>query len=100
MTKPKFGLCLPTFAGASAWDLTLNFETMKSTIRTSEQLDFDSLWVADHLTMGYDSQILESWIVLAAASQLTEHVRLGTLVTCASHRPPALLAKMAATLDV
>ncbi len=100
MGKPKIGLCLPTFAGASAWDLALNFETMKSTIRTSEQLGFDSLWVPDHLTMGHDSQIFEAWTVLAAASQLSERIRLGTLVTCASHRPPALLAKMAATLDV
>jgi len=100
MAKPKIGLCLPTFAGASAWDLTLSFETMKSIIRTSEALDFDSLWVADHLTMGHDSQILEAWTVLAAASQFTERMRIGTLVACASHRPPTLLAKMAATLDV
>ena len=100
MPKPKFGFCLPVLAGASAWDNGLNFEVIKSTIAESERLGFDSLWVPDHLTMGYKNQILECWTVLSAASQLSEHMRLGTLVACVGHRSPSLLAKMGATLDI
>jgi len=100
MAKPRLGLCLPVFAGASAWDYDLDFAVMKSVILECERLGFDSLWVPDHLTMGYKGQILECWTVLAAASQLTERMRLGTLVLCVSQRSPALLAKMGATLDL
>jgi alkanesulfonate monooxygenase SsuD/methylene tetrahydromethanopterin reductase-like flavin-dependent oxidoreductase (luciferase family) len=40
------------------------------------------------------------WTVLAGLSQVTERMRLGSLVSCATHRNPALLAKIIATLDV
>jgi F420-dependent oxidoreductase-like protein len=43
--------------------------------------------------------ILECWTTLSALSTVTERIRLGTMVTCNSFRNPALLAKMAATLD-
>jgi len=99
MSKPRLGLCLPVLAGASAWNYDLDFRVMKSVVLECERLGFDSLWVPDHLTMGYKGQILECWTVLAAVSQLTERMRLGTLVLCVSHRSPALLAKMGATLD-
>lgn len=100
MGKIKFGVVLPVFAGASAWDYGLEFGAQKRIIEVSEKLGFDSLWVCDHLNLGYGGQILEAWTVLSAASQLTERMHLGTMVLCATHRSPALLAKMAATLDV
>ena len=43
--------------------------------------------------------ILECWSTLSALSTVTKKIRLGTMVTCNSFRNPALLAKMAATLD-
>jgi alkanesulfonate monooxygenase SsuD/methylene tetrahydromethanopterin reductase-like flavin-dependent oxidoreductase (luciferase family) len=43
--------------------------------------------------------ILECWTTLSALSSLTAKIRLGTMVLCTSFRNPALLAKMAATLD-
>jgi alkanesulfonate monooxygenase SsuD/methylene tetrahydromethanopterin reductase-like flavin-dependent oxidoreductase (luciferase family) len=73
---------------------------IRSIIKSSENLGFDSLWVCDHLTMGLDGCNLEGWTVLSAASQICESMQLGTLVLSATHRPPALLAKMGATLDV
>jgi len=65
---------------------------------------FESIWAMDHLlppTEGGDPSepCFESWTLLAAASQLTERVRLGCLVSANTFRHPALLAKMAATLD-
>jgi len=100
MSKPRVGICLPVFAGASAWDHSLDFGVLKSLIPKWEEMGFNSLWVPDHLTMGDGGRIFECWTVLAAASQLCESMRLGTLVLCANHRSPAVLAKMAATLDV
>ena len=55
------------------------------------------MWLADHL-MG-DRPLLESWTTLSALSTLTSRIKLGTMVLCNSFRSPALLAKMAATLD-
>jgi alkanesulfonate monooxygenase SsuD/methylene tetrahydromethanopterin reductase-like flavin-dependent oxidoreductase (luciferase family) len=47
-----------------------------------------------------NSSILECWTTLSALSSLTKKIRLGTMASCNSFRNPALLAKMAATVDV
>jgi alkanesulfonate monooxygenase SsuD/methylene tetrahydromethanopterin reductase-like flavin-dependent oxidoreductase (luciferase family) len=100
MSKVKFGVCLPIFTVANPSGYTVNAKDLKTMVTSSEELGYDSLWVCDHLTMGREGYNLEAWTVLSAASQLCASMRLGTLVLSASHRPPALLAKMAATLDV
>src|SRR3984957_15507277 len=43
---------------------------------------------------------LEGWMTLAGLAQATRRLRLGTLVTGIHYRHPAVLANMAATLDV
>jgi alkanesulfonate monooxygenase SsuD/methylene tetrahydromethanopterin reductase-like flavin-dependent oxidoreductase (luciferase family) len=63
-----------------------------------EELGYDSIWFGDHLTTG--GSRFEVWTILSALSALTKKIRLGTLVLCNNWRNPALLAKMAATLDV
>ena len=47
-----------------------------------------------------DQEMLEGWSVLNALARETKKVRLGTLVTGVTYRNPAMLAKMATTLDV
>ena len=64
-----------------------------------ERLGYDSLWLDDHL-MYEKNPILECWTTLSALSSITAKIRLGTMILCNSFRNPALLAKMAATLDV
>ncbi|MEM4190158.1 MAG: LLM class flavin-dependent oxidoreductase [Candidatus Caldarchaeum sp.] len=64
-----------------------------------EGLGFSSLWVTDHLQPSRASRVLESWTLLSALAPATD-ARLGTCVLCACYRHPAVLAKMAATLDV
>jgi probable F420-dependent oxidoreductase len=68
-----------------------------------EDAGFDSIWLYDHmLYRGEDHPtigIWECWTFLSALADATQRVELGTLVACNSFRNPALLAKMAITLD-
>nr|BBH94702.1 hypothetical protein KTA_29010 [Thermogemmatispora argillosa] len=58
----------------------------------------DSLWFTDHLQFG-SSPVLEGWTALTYIAALYPHYRIGHMVLCQSFRNPALLAKMAATLQ-
>ena len=96
----KFGIVLPVTAGTSAWDYGLNFERMREVTKICEHIGLDSVWAADHLMTGVNNETFDAWTILAGLSQVTERMRLGTLVTCPTHRYPAVLAKLVATLDV
>ena len=69
----------------------------------AEQAGFDSIWLYDHLLYRMEEPgtigIWECWTVLSALAEATRRVELGTLVLCNSFRNPAILAKMAITLD-
>jgi alkanesulfonate monooxygenase SsuD/methylene tetrahydromethanopterin reductase-like flavin-dependent oxidoreductase (luciferase family) len=69
----------------------------------AEAMGFDSLWLYDHLLYrdaeGRPHGIWECWTMLSALAEATEHAEIGSLVACTAFRNPALLAKMAATLD-
>lgn len=58
-------------------------------------------WVLDHYSYppSPEAQLLESWTTLAGLAAVTERIRLGTMVTDAALRHPALLAKQIATVD-
>jgi alkanesulfonate monooxygenase SsuD/methylene tetrahydromethanopterin reductase-like flavin-dependent oxidoreductase (luciferase family) len=69
--------------------------------RHAEQLGFHGIWVFDHYQpypARDDSPLLEAWTTLAALSQVTEQTVIGTLVSCASYRPPVVTVKMAENL--
>ncbi|MDQ6602884.1 MAG: LLM class flavin-dependent oxidoreductase, partial [Chloroflexota bacterium] len=70
-----------------------------SLARQAEALGYDSIWVADHLMRGKDEAILEGWTVLAALAGGTTRATLGLIHQTHFFRPPALVAKMVATLD-
>jgi F420-dependent oxidoreductase-like protein len=64
---------------------------------------FESGWTFDHFYPIFSDSTgpcLEGWMTLAALAQATRRVRLGTLVTGIHYRHPAVLANMAATLDI
>jgi probable F420-dependent oxidoreductase len=74
-----------------------------SMARAAEEVGFDSIWTGDHLLYRGDGRPergpWDAWTELAALAAATERVRLGPLVACAAFHPPAVLARMAATID-
>jgi alkanesulfonate monooxygenase SsuD/methylene tetrahydromethanopterin reductase-like flavin-dependent oxidoreductase (luciferase family) len=70
--------------------------------QAAEAAGFDSLWLMDHLAapMAPEVDTLEGWTIASALAARTRRIRIGHLVLCDAFRPPAVLAKMAATLDV
>jgi len=60
-------------------------------------------WLFDHLLPiagDPDGPIFEGWTLLSALAAQTQRLRVGLLVTSNRFRPPAMLAKIAATVDV
>jgi len=79
-----------------------SYPEIRAVAHAAEASDLDSVWVFDHLLFrseGKTTGIHEAWTVLAAIAEATGRVQLGTVVMCTAFRNPALLAKMAATLD-
>lgn len=79
-----------------------HWDTMRSVAATIEQEGYTSLWVYDHFhTVPQPSQEVtyEAWSLMAALAAATSTVRLGQMCTCNSYRPPAYLAKIAASID-
>lgn len=95
------GLILPLAenetGAAPSWD------ELKTAAVLAEDLGYDSIWVYDHLLHRFDRHptvgFWEAWTMLTALAASTTRVRIGTTVLCAGFRNPALLAKMAETLD-
>jgi alkanesulfonate monooxygenase SsuD/methylene tetrahydromethanopterin reductase-like flavin-dependent oxidoreductase (luciferase family) len=65
--------------------------------------EIEHAWLFDHfMPIGGDSSgpIFEGWTLLSALAAATERLRLGLLVTSNRFRPPAILAKIATTVDI
>lgn len=86
------GLVLP--------QVSANWELAEKWARHAEEVGCDSVWVVDHV-LGFPPErgILEAWTLMSAVAAITDRVEIGAQVLCQSFRNPALLAKMAATLD-
>jgi len=71
--------------------------------RLGEQIGFDSVWVGDHLL--YRDEVYgargpwEAWTTLAGIAASTSRIAIGPLVACTSFHNPAMLAKLATTVD-
>jgi F420-dependent oxidoreductase-like protein len=100
LNKIKFGVFLPFYAFKSEAKEPLSlFSQIRDVVLECERLGYDSVWLDDHL-MFENRSILECWTTLSTLATATSKIRLGTMMLCNGFRNPAVLAKMAATLDV
>jgi F420-dependent oxidoreductase-like protein len=79
------------------------YEAMTRVAQEAETQGFSSVWLYDHFhTVPTPMQEItfECWTSCAALARDTQHMRIGQMVTCNNYRNPALLAKMASTVDV
>src|SRR5258708_25827137 len=68
-----------------------------------DALGYDPAWVFDHFLPIFSDPTgpcLEAWTALGALAMATKKVRLGAMVTGNTYRHPAVLAKMATTVDI
>jgi len=87
----------------NGWDAATAWARSLELARDAEALGFESEWVFDHFHTTPDPTdeiTFESFTTLTAIAAVTSRVRLGHMVICNGFRNPALVAKLAATLDV
>src|SRR5438046_584058 len=117
MTETKrlrLGLMLPIGVGALGDGQPVRWADIREMARLAETIGLDTLLAPDHLLFrrspptnvppvdmpeGKTRGIWEAWTILSAVAAATSRIHLGPFVACTSFRNPALLAKMADTLD-
>ena len=97
MTRPlKVGVQLPEVERPVRWP------ELRDMAQTAEGIGLDSIWAGDHLLYRRETGNVgpwEVWTSLAGLAEATKKVELGPLVAATSFHAPAMLAKMAATVD-
>ncbi len=100
--RMTLGLNLP-YAEGSLDGRTPRWADILAMARVAEGIGFDAVWLSDHVGFGDPegawSGAWEVWTLLSALAASTTTVQLGTYVLAVPLRNPALLAKMAETLD-
>ena len=100
-TPLAIGLNLPTWPRADRTHAT--WAEMRTLARDAEAMGVDTLWAADHLQRDMPSGervgFWECWTIVTALAEATTRIGIGPYVACTGFRNPALLARMAATLD-
>lgn len=93
MSKPEIGVYLP--------QMGFTYDQLLHRALRCEKLGIDSLWFYDHLygPGAPDYPSMEAWTLATALLSRTDRIRIGHMVLCNQFRHPALLAKMATTLD-
>ncbi len=88
--------------GALCWNQYTEWEPLLEAGIRADRLGYDTLWTWDHLypiVGDPHGPIYEGWLTITAWAARTEHVRIGLMVGANPYREPALVAKMATTLD-
>ena len=103
----RFGTFVPQGWRLDLMEIADPVEKYEAMTRVAKAVDampvYDSIWVYDHFhTVPRIEQeaVFECWTITAALARDTERVKVGQMVTCLGYRNPALLAKIASTVDV
>lgn len=101
----RFGIFIP-----QGWrfdlvgiDAAEQWGAMRALAQAADQGPWESLWVYDHFhttPVPSDQATHEAWTLMSAFAASTSRIRLGQMCTCMGYRPPAYLAKVAATVDI
>ena len=96
------GLFLPHFE--EPWSgCTIGWPEIRDVAVTAEAVGFDSVWLPDHLLFRFPQVhpqgMWDVWSLMPALAAVTNRVQIAPLVACSSFRNPALIAKMADTID-
>src|SRR5688572_24109130 len=88
--------------GALCWNQYTTWAALREAGIRADRLGFESLWTWDHLypiVGSHEGPILDGYLTLAAWAEATERATVGLMVGANTFRNPALVAKMATTLD-
>jgi F420-dependent oxidoreductase-like protein len=103
----QFGVFVPQGWKMDLAELSDPVEQYEAMARVALAVDalaaYDSIWLYDHfhpIPVPVQQSVFECWISTAALARETRRVKVGQMVTCNGYRHPALLAKMASTVDV
>jgi alkanesulfonate monooxygenase SsuD/methylene tetrahydromethanopterin reductase-like flavin-dependent oxidoreductase (luciferase family) len=98
----KVGLYIPHGDGKMSPGIHRWSDTL-AMAQAADRAGLDSVWVADHMIFRFDDLPTEGrwecWTMLGALAAATTNIEIGPLVSCMGFRNPALLAKMAETVD-
>ena len=107
--SPRLGLFLPTIEALRGPRWLPRWTELREIAQLAEQVGFDALFVPDHLIFRASAYwgiqddeprgTWEAWAILAALAEATTRVDIAPFVSASSFRQPALVAKMATTLD-
>ena len=98
----KVGLFVPHWE--EPWNgRGLRWQDIAAMATTAEGVGFDSFWLPDHLIFRFEhvhaQGAWDAWSLLAGLAAMTTKMEIAPLVACAGFRNPALIAKMADTID-
>jgi F420-dependent oxidoreductase-like protein len=88
--------------GLLCWNQYTSWTDLRAAGIRADELGYDDIFTWDHLypiVGSSDGPMLEAWMVLSAWAEATSRARIGLMVGANTFRNPALVAKMATTLD-